>query len=245
MKKTVLLAFLVIFSGHLFAQKFNSRTFGGLELGLKFEQFRQISADPSLQTPVFFYAPIYGVTVQRELHSRNFLLGTGLFINNYGAGFRFRDDGINQFRGLTSVQIPLRLIAKIPVSFGIPEVQIGLSLGTQVGFNTSFGGAETYQSIIGSNINSSYKVTVRNDLQKIFGLAEVGIFTHILLPNGSFLTLGADHSAGFSKLILMDISYQTSPSASVQTAQIASNGDYFSLRIGYQYPISRWWKKKN
>ncbi len=237
--------FLIIGCSKAFSQKIKSITYAGFDVGLKLQKFVSTSSNDVLELPVFLYVPLYGLTIEHELKSRNILIGSGLYWNSAGAAFRFKGDVINIYRGQTAVQIPLRLQLKIPISFGIPEVQLGVTLGAHLAINTNFGRVETYNSFVATSPTATYRVTSRNDWQRAYGLAELGVFTNIILGNGSFFVLGVEQVVGFSKVVSLNLRYKTSATSPIFSDEIASRGGYFNLKIGYQYPVSRFWKKSH
>lgn len=222
-----------------------NKTYLGLEIGPKFEVYQYTDNGDGLSTKPFFHSPIYGLTIGQEL-SKTFIVETGFFINDYGESFRVEGDiGYRISNAILAYQIPLRLKARLNL------IKDRLSLVSTIGYtlaiNSDFGssgGGSSFSSTSGAFSNDSTRIEdVSNySLQRHYGLLETGLGLEYQLPNSLTLSLSANYMTGFKKVVDMDVDYWINDGPQ-QSANVFSNGDYFSIVFGIKYPISKIWTK--
>lgn len=222
-------------------------TYLGIEIGPKFEVYQSTDNGNGLYTKPFFFSPIYGLTIGREINS-TFTLETGFFVNNYGESYRIEgeDFGYRASNALVAYQMPLRLKARINL------LKDKLSLVTTVGYTFAINGdygSSGSGSSFSSSISSSNNDSTRTEdistysLKKSYGLIEAGLALDYKFKNSLRLYLSANYLTGLSRVVETDVKYWINDGPE-QTGTVFSNGDYYSIILGIKYPISNLWTKK-
>lgn len=242
-----LLFFLPFFS---FGQ---NNTYVGFEIGPKFEKYQYIDNGDGLYTKPFFFRPIYGITIEREIN-KTFTGEIGFYINEYGESYRIKGSFINgQSNGIDAYQIPFRLKARLSL------IEDRLNITTTIGYTLAINDSYYSRSIGGSGYKfpngannspfSEYNDSTRStstsnySFKKTYGLIETGIALEYKFKNAISLNLAANYLTGFSKIIEIDVEYWINDGPK-QTGVVFSNGDYFSVVLGIKYPINNLWSKK-
>jgi hypothetical protein len=215
-------------------------TYAGVEVGAKFEQYGVLDKGNSVYTKLFFNRPFLGIKLEQEL-SQITMLGIGFYQTTYTTNFRFKgDQSYNAYDVLKTTHIPIRLLWKIPLSYGIPDVRLTPSLGINAVINRSYGKNESVRGRILPNFANFFTGTINKSIQKTYPLLEAGASVDIVFLDGWMLCLGANYYKGISRLVDVNIRYviENKPN----TAQVFSDGDFFSINLSAKYPISRFWK---
>ena len=222
-------------------------TYLGIEIGPKFEVYQSTDNGNGLYTKPFFFSPIYGLAIGREINN-TFTFETGFFVNNYGESYRIEgeDFGYRASNALVAYQIPLRLKARINL------LKDKLSLVTTVGYTFAINGdygSSGSGSSFSSSISSSNNDSTRTEdistysLKKSYGLIEAGLALDYKFKNSLRLYLSANYLTGLSRVVETDVKYWINDGPE-QTGTVFSNGDYYSIILGIKYPISNLWTKK-
>jgi len=222
-------------------------TYLGIEIGPKFEVYQSTDNGNGLYTKPFFFSPIYGLAIGREINN-TFTFETGFFVNNYGESYRIEgeDFGYRASNALVAYQMPLRLKARINL------LKDKLSLVTTVGYTFAINGdygSSGSGSSFSSSISSSNNDSTRTEdistysLKKSYGLIEAGLALDYKFKNSLRLYLSANYLTGLSRVVETDVKYWINDGPE-QTGTVFSNGDYYSIILGIKYPISNLWTKK-
>jgi len=219
------------------------KTYLGVELGPKFEIYQYQDNGDGLYTKPFFYSPIYGLTIGRELN-KTFVSEIGLIINDYGESFRIEGDaGYGTSDAILAIQIPLRLKARLKI---IKEkLDLVTTIGYHLAINTDYGSSGSgtsfwSSSVPGSNDSTRTETKSNYSFNKTYGLIETGIGLAYKFNNSLNLFLSANYLTGVKRIIEVEVDYRIND-APVQTGTVFSNGSYFSVVLGLRYPISQLW----
>ncbi|MDB4107460.1 hypothetical protein N9595_03235 [Bacteroidia bacterium] len=222
-------------------------TYLGIELGPKFEVYQSTDNGNGLYTKPFFFSPIFGLTIGKEINE-TFLLETGLQINEYGKSYRIKGEGFGGYgvsNALDAYQIPLRLKTRLNL------LKDKLSLVTSVGYtfaiNGDYGSTGSGSSFSSGSSSAGIdstrsKHTSTYSLKKSYGLIETGLALEYKFKNSIRLSLAANYMTGLSRVVEADVKYWINDGPE-QTGTVFSNGDYYSIFIGLKYPICELWTK--
>jgi hypothetical protein len=215
-------------------------TYAGIEAGAKFEQYGVLDKGDNVYAKPFFNTSFLGVKLEQEI-TQITMVGIGFYQTTYTTNFRFRgDQSYNAYDVLKTTHVPIRLLWKIPLSYGIPDIRLTPSLGIDVVLNRSFGQDDNVRGRILPNFANYYSGTINRSISKTYPLLEVGTSVDVVFIDGWMLCLGANYYKGISRLVEVDLKYviENKPNE----AQVFSDGDFFSLNLSLKYPISRFWK---
>lgn len=220
-----------------------NKTYVGLEIGPKLENYQSIDNGDGLLTKPFFYSPIYGLTIGQELN-KILTVETGFYINDYGESYRINGDfGYSASNALVAYQIPLRLKARVNVIKD--QVSIVPTIGYTFAINNDFessGSGAGFTTSMGAAFNDSTRTqhTSTYNLRRNYGLIEAGLALEYKLPQQMILYLSTNYLKGLHRVVEMEVRYWINDEPE-QTATVFSNGDYYSIAIGIKYPISNFW----
>ena len=246
--KLFIKAFLILLPFTALGQ---NKTYLGLEIGPKFENYDFIDNGDGLYTEPFFFSPIYGLTLGQELNQR-FALETGFYINNYGESYRIEgESGYFASNAILAYQIPFRLKVRLNL------LKEKLSLVSTVGYNFAInseyspngptsGSRQNFSTGVGPQINDSTRTQDISTYfqEKTYGLFEVGLALEYKFKKSTAIYLSANYLAGFKRLVEMDVKYWINDEPE-QTGTVFSEGEYGSIVFGIKYSISNLWAKKS
>lgn len=242
--KTIITALIMLLPLLVLGQ---NKTYLSLELGPKFEIYQFDDNGDGLYTKPFFYSPIYGLSVGRELNG-TFAAETGLIINDYGESYRIQgDNGFGTSNAILAIQIPLRLKARLKIIGD--KLDLVTTIGYHFAINTDYGSSGSGSSFIGnsgpSELNDSTRTqSISNySLHKTYGLIEAGIGLEYNFNNSLNLFLSASYLTGFKRIVEVEVDYWINEEP-VQTGTVFSKGNYYSVVLGLRYPISHLWSAK-
>lgn len=222
-----------------------STTYLGVETAATHDLFTFIDEGNKLSSDLLV-SGYYGITVSQSI-GKSFILESGMIIKHYLEGYDYEinpqfdmigiDKSGTSSNSFISLQVPVRIKAEFPL------IHSRFSFFSSIGylFNIRLG-IEGGGSGGGSLINESFSITTshvsRSGLAKTFSLIETGIGISYNFSNHSKLYLTASYFSGFKNIIELDVEYTISDNPTY-TAQGVSTGDYWSMGIGYSYPIRR------
>ena len=184
----------------------------------------------------------WGFNVRQDLPGKIFL-ETSLIRKNHNTGY-----GVDGFPGsfgagsIRSFIASLRLGTKINIHR--EKIYLVPVIGYSFGFNrdySSFGSGSGGVKI--GNDSFSYTKSVRYNLAKNFSLLQTGLGFEFGIFKKAILSVSANYFTGFQKISESDITYKINNS-SPTTAKVYSKGEFWSLGIGFRYPIGDFWKKE-
>tara|TARA_B100000674_G_scaffold269412_1_gene222466 strand:+ start:837 stop:1571 length:735 start_codon:yes stop_codon:yes gene_type:complete len=232
-----ILKYILLFSPILV--KSQNFTYLALEFGPKFENYQHFDNGNELHTKPFFHSPIGGLIVGHEVQNK-LAFETGFLINNYGESYRFKGDfGDFTSTSILACQLPVRL--KNRINLWKNKLDLSTTVGYSLVINnyydvTSSGLYESFSSSSGS-IYHVYSEYVSKSQKRFFGLIETGVELDYKLNNSSTLYLSTTYLAGLSKVVELDVLYSINEGKE-ETANVFSNGDYFSILFGIRYPLA-------
>lgn len=244
--KKVFILFLLLSCELSFSQsKVHLQTFVGIEGGI-------MLAIPKIEDPgnqligKWTNNGSLGIILKQEVFS-NIFISLGVFTQKYNNSFRFKDDeATTAFKKINLYRFPLKVAYEIPLHFGVPELQIGLSMGTSYYLNKNAGMEELKTGFIGSDIKNSYYLADSKYSDNKFGLLlDGGLYINILMAKGTILSFGANYFIGLNNLHESTVRYKKGLGFEEINAKINGSGDQLNVWIGFQYPISKLWKKKD
>jgi len=189
----------------------------------------------------------WGFNVRQDLPGKIFL-ETSLIRKNHNTGY-----GVDGFPGsfgagsIRSFIASLRLGTKINIHR--EKIYLVPVIGYSFGFNrdySSFGYSSSGYGSGGVNIGNdsfSYTISERYNLAKNFSLLQTGLGFEFGIFKKAILSVSANYFTGFQKISESDITYKINNS-SPTTAKVYSKGEFWSLGIGFRYPIGDFWKKE-
>jgi Outer membrane protein beta-barrel domain len=228
----------------VFSQK---KTFIGVEGNLANDRLSIEDNGGQLQH-VPLLAPLVGVTVRQDL-SQHFFTEIGFFYKPYdeGIGFKVEDNGYETGTGFDSWIVPFRLGTYIKTHN--KKIRLTPVIGYSICKNQDYGYDSVYAPGTGSwdytitrsdSVAYSYSVTYNN---KTFSLLQIGLGIEIKLLKTLNLNFSANYYFGLNPVYEQDVLYRINGSPN-QSAKMTSNGQFWSVGVGLQYPISNLWVKK-
>lgn len=193
---------------------------------------------------VTFMNGLWGINVRQEWNDRLYL-ETGLFRKYYSEGVVFKiEDGHGSSNAIEAWLIPLRLGTKINLSkekiFLVPVIGYSYCINSDYDKRSLGGGIGGVRT--GSDSARYTTVAARYDFTKTFPLLQTGMGLEFRLLKTALLPLSANYYTGFKKVVQRDIRYTVNNSPE-QAATAFSKGEFFSVDIGVQYPVSNFWTK--
>jgi len=222
-----------------------STTYLGVETAATHDLFTFIDEGDLLSSDLLI-SGYYGITLSQSV-GRTFILETGIISKHYLEGYDYELDGPFDMKtfhktgtssnAFISMQVPFRVKAEFPI------IQDRFSFFSTVGYHLSFrtGGEGTgsgEMKIYSETDTISSSHTARSGLAKTFSLLETGIGLSYHFANQSKLYVTASYFSGFRNIIELDVEY-TLYDQPTYTAEGVSTGDYWSIGIGYSYPVGR------
>jgi hypothetical protein len=221
--------------------RYKKFTYLGIETGLKSEFYRVTDTGTELYHKQGFQSGIQGIFAEQELN-RYCSISTGFYFTKYNTNFKFeRDNGINTYQPMRTFFIPLRFHVNIPLFYGIPEVRLVPSLGVNSVFNLS-DNQVVVRGRIAPDLSDTYSGRILYDLKSTYFLGEAGLNIDMMFAKGLIISVGGAYCQGIQNVAKVELEYQIG--REVNQGTLTSRGNYYVLRLGGKYPISRWWRKK-
>ena len=242
----VLFLFLQFFGILCFSQsKVHLQTFAGLEGGIMLSIPRIEDSGNQLLSK-WANNGCLGFVVKQEIYS-NLYFSFGANTQKYNVSFRFKDDdATTSFKKINLIRFPLKVAYEIPLKFGVPELQVGLSVGLNYYLNQNPGLSDSKSGFIGSDIkNSYYKLDSKYSDEKFGMQVDGAAYLNILMAKGTVLTIGTAYYYGVKDLLTSSVIYKKAEGFQEISSKINGKADMLSIWIGVHYPISKWWRKRN
>jgi len=179
MRTSLLLFFVLLFSSS-FGQ---GQTYLGVEIGPKFEVYEFSDNGNGLDTRPFFFSPIYGFTIGRELNE-SFAIESGLYLNDYGQSYEIKGELFGtSSNAVFAYQVPLRLRGRIPLV--ADRLSVLTTIGYTLAINSSYGSRGSGSrfssgSLFGTNDSTRTQDISNYSLERSYGLIETGILINTL-----------------------------------------------------------------
>jgi hypothetical protein len=236
-KFTPLILFILLFPALSWGQyRYKKFTYFGVTLGLKSELFRVADSGNELYNKHNFQNGIMGIFFEQELN-RWLSINSGFYFTNYGTDFRFkRDDGFNIFNTMKTSIMPLRFSFNLPISYGVPEIRLVPSIGTNFVLNNTNTAFETRGSIA-PDLSDTYSGTIYYNLKKFYFLAEGGLNFDILFAKGLIVSVGGRYYQGITDVAKVDLEYRIG--REINRGTLTSRGSFYSFQFGVKYPIRK------
>lgn len=244
MKIVFLTAISLLLCLVVFSQK---KTFMGVEGNLANDRLSIEDNGKQLQH-VPLLAPLVGVTIRQEIN-HYFFTEIGLFYKPYdeGIGFKVDHTGYATSTGFDSWIVPFRLGTYLQAHN--KKIRLTPVIGYSICKNQDYGYDSVYAPGSGSwnytithsdSVAYDYSVTYNN---KTFSLIQTGIGIEIKLLKTLNLNFSANYYFGLNHVYQQDVLYRINGSSN-QSAKMISKGQFWSIGVGLQYPISNSWMKK-
>lgn len=187
-----------------------------------------------------------GVQLKQELYS-NLYLSVGMYTQKYNIGFKFKDDdAASTLKKINLLRFPVNLSYEFPLSFGVPELQLGTSIGFSYLLNNNPGLNEQLKGFIGSDIkNSYYTAWYAYSKERSGYLLNGSLYLNILLARGTVITVGAAYYHGMKELVDLQIAYKKGEGLQEVLSSIGGSGQQLSFWVGVHFPIQKLWQRNN
>ncbi len=187
-----------------------------------------------------------GLQVKQEVFS-NLFVSVGTFTQKYNIGFRFKDDeAASTLKKVNLVRIPVSISYEFPVSFGVPELQLGTSLGFNYLINRNPGVNDQLKGFIGTDIkNSYYNASYTYGKNKSGFQLNGSLYLNVLLAKGTVLTVGSAYFYGLRELVNLQIAYKKGEGLQEVVSSVIGSGHQLSFWAGVHFPIHKLWKKSS
>ena len=239
MAKTALLACMIFtITAPAFSQ---NKTWLGIEGNIASDQYKEIDAGGYLKSPPLL-AALAGVNIRQEI-GQTIFVETGLMMKNYDEGIHFKGEpsyGVST--GFVAWIIPLRVGAKFKLTRKLnilPVVGYSYCINNDFDYGAGNGGGITTTSE--HRWEYSYISSYQN---KTFGLIQSGAAFQFSFFRRAVLNVSGNYYFGLRDVVRQDISYVVDNNPP-QTAVMKSKGQFWSVGVSMQYPISNFWTKKS
>ena len=240
MRKIFSMLLAVLLSTTCFPQK---KTYIGIEGSIANDRVT-IEDNGNELKHVPLLAPLVGINFRHEIY-KNLFVEAGLLYKPYDEGMGFKlDRGYSTGTGFNSWIIPLRIGTSIKLFEGI--INLVPVIGYSFCRNQDYG----YDSVYAPGSSWGYIKTQQNSIaysgattynNKTFSLVQTGLGIEVKLFRTVNLNFSANYYLGLNKVYQQDVLYNINNSPD-QSAKMVSKGQFWSVGVKLQYPISNLWQ---
>ena len=259
MKTCITYSFVILLTSSIsFGQHM---TYIGAEGAITSDKYEIIDPCQSITSTAIITAS-WGISIGQQIH-RNLVLESGVIWKYYDEGFEYtRETSFGSLGSITtgfqSIQIPLRLIARINLNnnklFLNTVVGYHLGINRDYGYDTngplpipipSFGRG---YNVFGTDTIKTPTTENSISLRKTFGLIEAGLGLEYLINTSFIVSISESYFAGLDMVNQETMSTGITNGTTTCTSDSAvgfSKGSYSNLRLSFKYVISNLWRKEN